>query len=97
MYRKDSLMFAAFLGDRAGQIDDLRHFEADLFFNDCPQTDIRSTEISDVKYEGAAHCAGARAELPDTPRNQINKNVGVANFLQCFSRKFSVQCFFPSI
>jgi hypothetical protein len=85
------LMPLAFFGDRAGQFHELRHFEAHLVFDDFDQREVGGAEVAGVGHERAAQLAGAGIELADAPGNQIDQNVGVANFLQCLFYKFSVQ------
>jgi len=74
-----------------GQLDNFRHFEANLFLDDLHQGNISGSQIADVCDEWTAHCAPAGGQLTDAARDQIHQNVGVANFLHCFFREFSVQ------
>ena len=84
-------MFFALFYDWPGEFDNLRHFEADFLLDDFQEGDVRGAEIADIRYERPAQRTAARSQLADAPGNQVDQNVGIANFLHCFFRQFSVQ------
>ena len=90
-----SVLFSL-LPHRPDQFSDFRHFKANFLLDNFGQSDIGGTHVAGLD-QGAAHCARAGVELADAPRNQVDQNVGIANFLQCFSCKFSVQGFFSKV
>ena len=85
-------MLLALFADRARQFHQFGHFETNFVLDDFEKRDVRRAHIPRLGDEGPAQSAGAGVELPDTAGNQIDQNVGITNFLQCFSSKFSVQC-----
>ena len=76
-------MLLPFFGHRPCEFDEFRHFKANFFFDNFEQGDIGSPQVSDITDEGTAHGSATRVELADTPRNEVDQNVGIANFLQC--------------
>ena len=79
------------LGGRPRQFDQLWHLEADLLLDDLEQRNIGRSQISGIRHERTAQGAGARGELADAARNEVDQNVGIANFLQGFFCEFGVQ------
>ena len=84
-------MLIALLGRRPRQLYELRHLESDLFLNTLQQRDIGGPQVTRLGHQRPAQRARTGIKLPHAARNQINQNVGVANFLQCFPCKFRVQ------
>jgi len=70
----------------------LGHFPAKFFLDDFAERDIRGAEIGDIGDEGSADGAGAGIELANAAGDEVDQNVGVANFLEGFFTEFSVQC-----
>ena len=89
----DVLMLLALLGGGAGQFDELRHVEPDLLFDDLEERDVRCAHIPGFRDQRTAQAAGAGIELAHAARDEIDQNVGIANFLESFLSKFSVQGF----
>ena len=85
-------MLLALLGSGPDQFGNFGHFEPDLLIDDFHERDIGGTVIAGLD-ERPAHCAGAGIKLAHAARNEVNQNVGIPNFLQCFLRKFGVQGF----
>jgi hypothetical protein len=88
------LMLLSLLGGRPGQLNDLRHFKAHFIFDDLEEGDVGGAEISDLGNQRPAQASRPGVKLADTAGNQVDQNVGIANLLQCFFRKFSVQGFY---
>ena len=86
----------AFFGavGRFFDVAQLGHFPADFFLDDFQQRDVRGTEAGDVSDQGTADGTAAGIELAHAARDEVDQNVGVANFLQSLFAKFSVQDFY---
>jgi len=84
-------MLLALFSCRPGQFGDFGHFKADFILNDFQKRDIRRAQMPRILDQRAAQGPRTGVQLPHTARDQVNQNVGVANFLQCFSSQFSVQ------
>ena len=84
-------MLLALLGHRACQLRYLRHLEPDLVFDNLQQGNIGRSQVARVRHQWSAQRARTGIQLPYTPGDQIDQNVGVANFLQSLFCKFSVQ------
>ncbi len=84
-------MLLALLGYRPGQFRHFRHFEPDFVLDDFEQGNIGGTEVARVRHERAAERARTGIELSHPSGDQIDQNVGIANFLQSLFCKFSVQ------
>jgi len=87
-------MLLALLGRGPGELNNLRHFKANFFFDDFEQSDVCRAHISYFGNQRPAHRPGAGVQLANTAGNQVDQNVGITNLLQCFFRKFCVQSFF---
>jgi len=87
-------MLLALFGCWPGQFDNLRHFKANFLFDDLKEGNISRAKVSHLGNQRPAHGSGAGVKLANTAGNQVDQNVGIANLLQCFFRKFCVQSFF---
>lgn len=85
-----ALVLLALLRGWPDEFGHFGHVETHLLFNDLGQRDIRGAHLTGFDQR-TAQAASARIELADPAGNEVDQNVGVANFLQCFLRKFSVQ------
>ena len=74
------------------QFRDFGHFKPDFFLDNLEQCDIGRAQVTGGFHQRPAQGARAGIELPHSARNQVNQNVGVANFLQGLSCQFRVQC-----
>src|ERR1043165_4323567 len=89
-----SLLLLALLVAWPDQLRDLGHLKSNLFLDDLRQSDVGSSHVAGLD-QWPAHGSRPGIKLADAPRDEVYQNVGVSNFLQCFSCKFSVQGFFP--
>jgi hypothetical protein len=94
-WARAGLVLLALFGIPAGLLDfrHLRQFPADLLIDDLEQRDIRRPKAGRVSDKGPTAGATPGIQLPDAPGDEVYQNVGVANLLQCFFTKFSVQSF----
>ncbi len=89
-------MLLSLLGDGARQKFDFRHRPANFLLDDFAQSDVRCAEISIICDEGTTHTAAACVQLAHTTRDDVDENVGRANFFQSFLAEFSVHNVFQS-
>lgn len=78
---------------RLFHLGQFRQVPAGFFLDDLGQRNVRRAHARDVGEQRTAEAAAARVELAHAPRDEVDQNVGVANLLQCFFTKFSVQDF----
>ena len=84
-------MLLPLLGGRPGQLGYLGHFKPDFFFDDLQERNIGGSQVRRRIHQRPAQGARARVKLAYPTGDQINQNVGIANFLQCLSSQFRVQ------
>ena len=85
MYRKFFVTVLAFLSLlRSGQFFRVRgeRFPAHFVLHEFEQGDVGGAHVPRGFNQRPAAGAAGGVELPDAPRDQVNQNVGVANFLQ---------------
>ena len=90
------LMFSAFpaaLGLLLHQHIFDGHVPAHFIFDDFAQSDVGNAQVGRVHDQGTAAGAAAGVELPDATRNEVNQNVGVANFCRGLFAEFRIQEF----
>src|SRR5438093_5525653 len=69
------------------------HFVIDQF----GESNVTGAQIGRGIDQGPAARATGRVELPHALGNEVNQNVGIANFLQCLPAKFCVQVLSQSV
>ena len=75
-------MLLAFLGGGAHQFHRFRQFPADFLLQDLPKSNVRCTQLPGVRNQWPAQAAATGIELAHPARNQIDQDVGIADFLQ---------------
>ena len=66
-----------------------------FFLDDFQQRNVsQRAKAGDISDQGTAEGAAAGVELAHTARDEVDQNVGVANFLQGLFAKFGVQDFY---
>ena len=83
-------MLSTLLGCGPDQFGQLGQIKANLFLDDFAQGNVRRAEGGGVGDERSAESAGAGVELAHAARDEVDQDVGVANFFQGFSAKFCV-------
>ena len=88
------LPFPAFLGLRTDQFNRLRHFPTHFVLKNFTQRDVAYTKIPNVAHQWTAQAAAAGIELAHTARNEVHKDIWIADFLGGSFAKFSVHNLF---
>ena len=86
--------FLAFLGLWTNQFDQLRHFPAHFVLKNFTQRDVAYTKIPNVAHQRTAQTAAAGIELAHAARNEVHKDIWIADFLGGSFAKFSVHNLF---
>ena len=69
----------------------LENFVVHLTLDDFEERDVRGAQAGGFGDERTAARAAGASELPDAPGNQVDQNVGVANFLESFFADVAIQ------
>ena len=76
--------FPAFLGLRPDQLGRFGHFPTDLVFEDFAQRDVRRAKVVRVGHERTAQAAAAGIELAHPARDEVDKDVWIADLFGGF-------------
>ena len=84
------LALSAFPGLGADQFDRFWHLPADLVLKNFPEGDVRGAQMRCVVNQRTTQAAAARVELADTTRDEVDKDVWVADLFGSLLAQFCV-------